>query len=58
LQFNVTVSHPAVAACHHRWARLTCDATHFHLETGPRVSENGAEIFRPDWQKSFARHHV
>jgi hypothetical protein len=30
---NVTLSHRDVATGHHPWARMTCDATHFHLET-------------------------
>jgi predicted acyl esterase len=57
-EYKVTLSRPEVVAGHHSWTRMTCDATHFHLETRLRVSENGTEIFRRDWQRSFPRDHL
>ena len=54
-EYTVTLTRPEVIAGHHSWTRMTCDATHFHLETRLKVSENGVEIFRRSWQKSFLR---
>ena len=57
-EYTVTLTRPEVTAGHHSWTRMTCDATHFHLETRLEVSENGQEIFRRHWQKSFLRDYI
>ena len=57
-EYTVTLTRPEVVAGHHSWTRMTCDASHFHLETRLEVSENGTEIFRRTWQKSFPRDHL
>ena len=57
-EYSVTLTRPKVVAGHHSWTRMTCDATHFHLETRLEVSENGTEIFRRSWQRAFPRDHL
>ena len=52
---TVTLKRPDMTAGHHSKTRMTCDATHFHLETEMQVTEDGTEIFRRSWQKSFRR---
>ncbi len=57
-EYTVTLHRPEVTAGHHSQTRMTCDATQFHLTTELQVTEDGVEIFRRDWQQSFARDHV
>ncbi len=56
--YKVALHRSDVVAGHASGARMTCDATHFHLTTWAEVSENGTQIFRRDWQKSVPRDHL
>jgi putative CocE/NonD family hydrolase len=43
---------------HWHRGRMWCDATHFHLETDLKVSEDGVVIFENSWRESIPRDHV
>jgi putative CocE/NonD family hydrolase len=43
---------------HESSARMTCDATHFHLTAETVIFENGTEIRRRNWQRAFKRDHL
>lgn len=56
--YQVTVERPDGAFGHESHGTLTCDATHFRLETRLRVTENGETVFERSWDRRFARDHV
>jgi hypothetical protein len=43
---------------HWHRGRMWCDATHFHLETDLKVSEDGVVIFENHWRESIERDHI
>ncbi len=43
---------------HHSQGRLSCSATHFHIEMTLRVAENGAQVFTRQWDEWIPRDHV
>ncbi len=53
--YDVTIARPDATVGHHSTGRLSCDATHFLLETDVKVSENGKVIFGKRWTKRIAR---
>ena len=57
-EYHVTLNRPEVEAGHHSHTRMTCDASHFHLETALQVTENGTEIFQRTWTRSFPRDFI
>ena len=57
-EYRVTLKRPEVLAGHHSLTRLTCDATHFHLQTELQVTENGEEFFARVWNRSFPRDFI
>jgi putative CocE/NonD family hydrolase len=57
-EYHVTLQRPEVLAGHHSRTRMTCDATHFHLETALQVTENGTEIFQRTWNRSIPRDFI
>ena len=52
-EYHVILQRPEVTATHHSRTRMTCDATHFHLETALQVHEDDTEIFARSWL-----HHI
>ena len=54
-EYRVTIDRHGILAGHHSKGRLTCDATHFRLETQLTVTENGQTIFARQWDERFAR---
>ncbi|MCX7888144.1 MAG: CocE/NonD family hydrolase [Rhodobacteraceae bacterium] len=56
--YDVALVRPDATCGHRSTGRLSSDATHFILETTLSVTENGAEIFRRDWQERIPRDHV
>jgi putative CocE/NonD family hydrolase len=57
-RYEVTIARPDTTVGHRSSGRLSCDATHFLLETELAVTENGTEIFRRSWAERIARDHV
>ena len=43
---------------HESRARMTCDATHFHLTAETVITENGSEIRRRNWKRAIPRDHI
>ena len=43
---------------HHSTGRMTCDATHFHIEVQLTITENGQEVATRRWHDSVARDMV
>lgn len=56
--YDVSLVRPDATCGHRSSGRLSCDATHFTLETSLSVTENGVEIFRRDWTERIPRDHV
>ncbi|NBZ87754.1 CocE/NonD family hydrolase [Stagnihabitans tardus] len=54
-EYRVTIDRHGILAGHHSKGRLSCDATHFRLETQLTVTENGQTIFERQWDERFAR---
>ena len=57
-EYTVALKRPDLTAGHHSRTRMTCDATHFHLETKLQVTEDGVEIFRRDWHRHIPRDFI
>jgi uncharacterized protein len=57
-EYHVTLQRPDVTAGHHSRTRMTCDATHFHLETDLQVTEDGTQIFTRHWHRSIPRDFI
>ncbi|MCW3783433.1 CocE/NonD family hydrolase [Defluviimonas salinarum] len=55
---NVVIQRKDGAFGHHSTGRLTCDATHFRVETSLRITENGATLFERQWDERIPRDHV
>ncbi len=55
---NVVIHRRDGAFGHHSTGRLTCDATHFRVETTLRVTENGTTLFERQWDERIPRDHV
>lgn len=53
--YTVTIRRPDATVGHESRGILTCDATHFILETHLNITENGETIFTRDWKKRIAR---
>jgi predicted acyl esterase len=56
--YSVTIQRPDATVGHESHGALSCDATHFILETRLSVTENGQVIFSRDWKKRIARDMV
>lgn len=56
--YEVSIQRPNATVGHRSTGRLTCDATHFRLQTELWVSENGKVIFHRAWDERIARDHV
>ena len=57
-EYHVTLKRPEVEAAHHSLTRMTCDASHFHLETALQVDEDGREIFTRHWTRDIPRDFI
>ncbi len=57
-EYKVALKRPDMTAGHHSRTRMTCDATHFHLETELHVTEDGVEIFNRSWHRRIPRDFV
>ena len=57
-EYHVTLTRPEVTASHHSKTRMTCDASHFHLETELQVHEDDIEIFARHWHRSIPRDFI
>ncbi len=57
-EYTVSIARPDATVGHHSTGRLSCDATHFRLQSELTVSENGQTIFTRAWDKRFARDHM
>jgi hypothetical protein len=57
-RYEVTIARPDTTVGHRSIGRLSCDATHFLLETDLAVTENGVDIFHRSWVERIARDHV
>ncbi len=55
---NVVIHRKDGAFGHHSTGRLTCDATHFRVETTLRITENGTTVFERRWDERIPRDHV
>ena len=53
--FRVEIERPDAVLSHHSWGRLSCDATHFHIEMDVRIEEDGQPVFERQWREKFAR---
>jgi len=56
--YEVTITRPDGQFGHKSHGVLTCDASHFRLETDLTVTENGAAIFHRHWCERFPRDMV
>ena len=56
--FKVTIQRPDTTVGHHSTGKMTCDATHFILESDLTISENGATIFHREWRERIQRDMV
>jgi hypothetical protein len=54
-EYTVSIARPDATAGHHSTGRLSCDATHFRLQSQLTVTENGQTIFERSWDKRIAR---
>ena len=54
-EYRVTIARPDATVGHWSRGRMSCDATHFILETELSVTENGTEIFRREWHERVRR---
>ncbi len=54
-EYTVSIARPDATAGHHSTGRLSCDATHFRLQSQLTVTENGQTIFECSWDKRIAR---
>lgn len=54
-EYRVGIERPDTTIGHHSKGRLSCDATHFFLETELTVSENGTDIFSRNWREVIPR---
>ena len=57
-EYKVALKRPDMTAGHMSRTRMTCDATHFHLETELHVTEDGVEIFKRDWHRRIPRDFI
>ncbi len=57
-EYRVTLARPDATIGHHSKGRLSCDATHFRLETELTVTENGQPFFQRRWDERIARDHL
>lgn len=57
-EYKVTLTRPDATIGHHSKGRLSCDATHFRLETELVVTENGQIFFQRTWDERFLRDHL
>ena len=56
--YSVDIERSGVKATHISSGILTCDATHFRLQTDLTVLENDVPIFRRSWDERIARDMV
>ena len=56
--YRVEIERSGVRATHVSHGVLTCDATHFRLQTDLTILENDVEIFRRSWDERIARDMV
>ena len=54
-EYTVSIARPDATVGHQSKGRLSCDATHFRLQTELTVTENGQTIFERRWDKRIAR---
>ena len=54
-EYRVEIARPDATVGHHSTGRMTCDATHFILDTTLSVLENGTQIFYREWHERIAR---
>lgn len=54
-EYTVTLQRPDATIGHHSKGRLSCDATHFRLQTQLTLSENGTTVFERSFDERFAR---
>jgi putative CocE/NonD family hydrolase len=54
-EYQVSITRPDATVGHASKGRLSCDATHFRLQTELTVSENGTIVFERSWDKRIAR---
>ncbi len=54
-EYTVTLARPDATIGHHSKGRLSCDATHFRLQTDLTLRENGQIIFERSWDERIAR---
>ena len=57
-EYEVTIARPDATVGHRSRGRLSCDSTHFRLETQLWVTENGEVMFHRAWDERIARDHV
>lgn len=57
-EYRVTLARPDATIGHHSTGRLSCDATHFRLETVLTVTENGQPFFQRSWDERIPRDHL
>jgi uncharacterized protein len=58
IEYQVTLARPDATIGHHSKGRLSCDATHFRLQTELSVTENGQLFYDKSWDERFPRDHV
>ena len=56
--YRVTQTRADGVFTHESTSRMTCDATHFHVQAEIILTENGTEIFRRNWQEAIPRDHL
>ena len=54
-EYRVEIKRPDTIVGHHSTGCMTCDATHFSLDTTLSVLENGSQIFYREWHERIAR---
>ena len=56
--YRVTQTRADGVFTHESTSRMTCDATHFHVQAEIILTENGTEMFRRNWQEAIPRDHL
>jgi hypothetical protein len=56
--YTVEIMRADVKTSHHSTGTMTCDASHFIIETTLVIRENDVEIFRRDWHERIPRDHI
>ena len=56
--YRIAIQRRDTAVGHHSTGRMTCDATHFILESALSISENGTDIFHRHWHERIPRDMV